>query len=110
MNGPMNGAVRIKSGGATVRVRLTPSSNADRIDGLGADSAGAPHVKARVRAVPEDGEANDALVELLADSLGVSKSAVRVERGQTTRVKTVYIAGVAAPEMEAWLAGLKDDA
>jgi hypothetical protein len=106
----MNGAVRIKSGGATVRVRLTPSSNADRIDGLGADSAGSPYVKARVRAAPEDNEANDALVELLADSLGVAKSSVRVERGQTTRVKTVYIAGVAAPEMEDWLASLKDGA
>jgi len=106
----MNDAVRIKAAGATIRVRLTPSSNADRIDGLGADSAGSAHVKARVRAAPEDNEANEALVELLADSLGVAKSAVRVERGQTTRVKTVYVAGVAAPDMETWLSGLKGEA
>lgn len=105
----MNGAVRIKAAGATIRVRLTPSSNADRIDGLAANSAGEPHVRARVRAAPEDNEANDALVELLADSLGVAKSSVRVERGQTTRVKTVYVAGVTATDMESWLAGLKDE-
>jgi uncharacterized protein len=106
----MNGAVRIKAAGATIRVRLTPGSNDDRIDGLGADSAGEPHVKARVRAAPENGEANDALVELLADSLGVAKSFLRVERGATMRVKTIYVAGVSATGMETWLAGLKDKA
>ncbi|MBL8559873.1 MAG: DUF167 domain-containing protein [Hyphomonadaceae bacterium] len=104
----MNDAVRIKAAGATIRVRLTPSSNDDRIDGLATDSAGAAHVKARVRAAPEDGEANEALVELLADSLGVAKSSVRIERGATMRVKTIYVAGPTAAEMDAWLAGLKD--
>lgn len=104
----MTDAVRIKAAGATIRVRLTPSSNADRLDGLATDAAGQAHVKARVRAAPEDGEANEALVELLADSLGVAKSSVRIERGATMRVKTVYVAGVSAAQMETWVAGLKD--
>lgn len=50
-------------------------------------------VKVEVTAAPEDGKANEAIVELLAEELGVSKSSVRIVRGFTTRMKHVEIDG-----------------
>lgn len=86
-----------------MRVRLTPAGGADRVDGVAVDSDGAPHVKARVRAAPEDGKANAALEALLARALGVARSAVRVERGATARIKSVAIDGVDAARIEKWI-------
>ena len=79
---------------ARLRVRLTPRGGADRVDAVETDEAGLPLVRARVRAAPADGQANAALEVLLARALGVPKSAVRVARGQTARIKTVEIDGL----------------
>lgn len=87
------GAIETGADGFRLRVRLTPKSSADWIDGPGADASGAAHLKARVRAAPEDGKANAALEALLAKTLGVPKSAVRVEKGATSRLKTVAVRG-----------------
>lgn len=46
-----------------------------------------------MRAVPESGKANDALVRLVAGALKVAKSAVTVKSGATGRTKTVAITG-----------------
>lgn len=62
------------------------------------DAAGETHLKVRVRAAPENGKANAALVEVLADALRVPKSAVRLVRGQTARLKVVNIDGLDAAE------------
>ena len=51
------------------------------------------HLKARVRAVPEDGKANKALVELIAKRFGVPKSAVSFISGETARKKILRIDG-----------------
>jgi uncharacterized protein YggU (UPF0235/DUF167 family) len=75
-----------------VRVRLTPKSSKDAIDGLEATAEG-PALKARVRAVPEDGAANAALQRLLADWLDVPPSRVALTSGARSRVKSVAIAG-----------------
>ena len=48
---------------------------------------------ARVRAVPEDGRANAALVQLVADEIGVAKSTVAIAAGKTARLKTVLVSG-----------------
>ena len=78
--------------GASVRVRLTPKSSRDAVDGL-ADTAEGRALKARVRAVPEDGAANAAVVQLVATWIGVPKSSVGVTAGHKSRVKTLGIAG-----------------
>ncbi|NEX93533.1 DUF167 family protein [Caulobacter sp. 17J65-9] len=77
-----------------VAVRLTPRGGADRVDGWDRDDAGRLFLKVRVRAAPVEGEANAALEALLARTLGLSKSAVKVERGATQRLKQVEIAGL----------------
>jgi uncharacterized protein YggU (UPF0235/DUF167 family) len=50
-------------------------------------------IKARVRAAPEKGEANAALVQLLAKSLHVSRSSVSIASGETARIKKIFVAG-----------------
>ena len=80
-------------GGIELFVRLTPRSSGDALDGLATASDGRSHVKARVRAVPENGAANAALEKLLARSLGVPASSVTVVSGATSRLKTVRITG-----------------
>jgi len=91
-----------------LRVRLTPSGGADRIDGVDADAAGRRHIKARVRVPPEDGKANAALEALLAKTFGVAKSAVAVERGATARIKRVRIDGLDAAAACARLQALEE--
>lgn len=75
-----------------MRVRLTPKSAFDRVEGM-EQTADGPALKARVRAVPEDGKANSALEALLADWLDVPKRAVALTGGSKSRVKTLTIAG-----------------
>ncbi|MBX3529465.1 MAG: DUF167 domain-containing protein [Rhizobiaceae bacterium] len=79
--------------GLELWVRLTPRGGADRIDGEVADAAGATRLAVRVRAVPEKGEANNALVRLVAKALGVPAGAVTVVSGHTSRTKTLTISG-----------------
>jgi uncharacterized protein YggU (UPF0235/DUF167 family) len=87
-----------------LRVRLTPSGGADRIDGRAADADGNAYLKARVRAAPEDGKANAALEALIAKAFGVAKSKVSVTRGATARMKTLEIHGASETEVAAFMA------
>jgi uncharacterized protein YggU (UPF0235/DUF167 family) len=57
-------------------VRLTPRAALDRIDGV---SDGV--LRARVGAPAVEGAANNALVRLIAEELGVARSAVRIVAG-----------------------------
>lgn len=75
-----------------MRVRLTPKSSKDAVDGIVGTAEG-PAFKARVRAVPADGEANAALIKLLADWLGLAKGSLRLAQGGKSRVKSVEITG-----------------
>jgi uncharacterized protein (TIGR00251 family) len=88
-----------------LRVRLTPRAGTNRIDGLEQAPDGA-HVRVRVRAVPEDGKANTALMELLAEAIGVPKSSLSIASGAASRLKTVRIAGdttALTRRLAAWL-------
>ena len=84
-------------------VRLTPRGGRDAIDGWASGADGRPYLKARVAAPPVEGEANAALTVLLAKTLGVSKSAVRIAAGQTGRLKSVEIEGLDADALAAIL-------
>ena len=72
---------------ANLPVRLQPGAAADRIDGWMSDAEGRGLLKVRVRARPIEGEANEALIRLLAKSLGVPKSSVSVGRGAQSRLR-----------------------
>ena len=81
--------------GLRLAVRLTPRGGRDAIDGVEILSDGKAVLKVRVRAAPSEGEANAALIALLARELGVSRSAVALTTGATARVKLLAIAGTA---------------
>lgn len=91
---------------AHLAVRLTPGASADRIAGWDVDAEGRPVLKVRVRARPVEGEANEALIKLLAKALGVPKSAVALQRGGQSRTKMIDIAGLSNDEMRTRLTGL----
>jgi uncharacterized protein (TIGR00251 family) len=82
--------------GLSVVVRLTPKGGRDCVDGIEQMADGRSVLKARVRAAPTDGEANDALVRLLAKTLAVPPRDVTLESGATSRIKRLAIAGDAA--------------
>ena len=83
----------LRPGGLDVRVRVTPRGGRDALDGLESLADGRTVLKVRVRAVPEDGAANEGVRRLLAKALRVPASAVSLEAGATARLKTFHIAG-----------------
>ncbi|WP_291832913.1 DUF167 domain-containing protein [Brevundimonas sp.] len=91
---------------AHLPIRLTPGASADRIDGWATDTDDRPILKVRVRARPVEGEANAALLKLMAKALGVPKSAVTLERGGQSRTKRLSIAGLSEDEAKARLTDL----
>lgn len=84
-----------RAAGLALFVRLTPKAAREAIEGVARDDAGRAHLKARVRALPEDGAANRALTALVARWLGVAKSDVTLIAGATARLKTVLVSGEA---------------
>jgi uncharacterized protein (TIGR00251 family) len=81
--------------GVVLKVRLTPKSSRDAIDGL-AEFGGETVLKARVRAVPEAGRANAALTKLIAAWLELPARDVSVAQGTKSRLKHVAIEGDAS--------------
>ena len=80
-------------GGLALHLRVTPNAGADRIEGLETRDDGNCVLRLRVRAVPDKGKANAAVIELLGKTLGLSKSHFSLVAGETARLKTVRIAG-----------------
>jgi len=78
---------------ARITVRATPRSGRDSIE---AGTGGVFLV--RVTAPPDEGRANAAVCKVLAEALGVPKSAVTVVRGHRARVKTLEITGMTDDE------------
>ena len=72
-------------------MRLTPRGGVDRVDGV-ADGI----LRVRVAAAPVDGAANAALIRVLAASLDVPPSAIRVVAGGTSRRKVIEVDGIDA--------------
>jgi uncharacterized protein (TIGR00251 family) len=96
---------QVLADGLALTVRLTPKGGRDAIDGIEQMADGRSVLKVRVRAAPSEGEANAALVRLLAKSLGVAPRQVSLEAGATARIKRLRIAGAGAA-LAAALAGV----
>ena len=74
-------------------VRLTPRGGRDAIDGIEQRADGQCVLKARVRAAATEGEANTALMSLLAHASGVPPRDVSLVSGATARIKRLMVAG-----------------
>ena len=79
--------------GVRLSIRLTPKAASDSVLGIETNEGQFAYLKVKVRAVPEKGKANLALIRLLAKSLGLPKSSIEVISGHTSRRKTLLILG-----------------
>lgn len=84
---PPAAAIRaLADGEGRLALRVTPGARAEGIELAG----GKLLVKVRVK--PEDGKANGAVLDLLADALGIATTRLQLLRGATSREKLVRIA------------------
>ena len=84
---------RYSTQGISVALRLAPRCGRDDIDGVETLANGRTVVKVRVRAIADGGEANRAVTEILAKTLGVPKANVRILSGATSRLKQIAVDG-----------------
>jgi len=79
--------------GIALDVRLTPRSARDAIEGVERRDDGRVVLKARVRAAPFEGQANDALCRLVAHELRLAARQVEITAGEGSRIKRLRIVG-----------------
>ncbi|WP_375311749.1 DUF167 domain-containing protein [Bradyrhizobium sp. A5] len=84
---------RYAAAGISIALRVTPRGGRDAIDGIEQLADGRSVLKVRVRAIADGGEANKAVLVLLAKSLGVPKAAVKLLSGATSRLKQIAVDG-----------------
>lgn len=84
--------------GVLLPVRVKPRARSNKIEGVREGAA-----VVCVTAAPTHGQANAAVLEVLAKSLGCPKSSLRLERGQKSRDKVVSVALISAEEILARL-------
>ena len=72
----------------TLTLHIQPGAKKTEVAGEHGDA-----LKIRLAAPPVDGKANAALLEFIADRLGVAKNAVTLKSGQTSRRKVVEVSG-----------------
>jgi uncharacterized protein (TIGR00251 family) len=86
----LNHVLRVERRGDSIRIDVHVQPRASRSEVVGTHGTA---LKVRVHAPPVDGAANDALMLLLAEALGVGRRAVRIVSGAAARAKTVEIDG-----------------
>jgi uncharacterized protein (TIGR00251 family) len=89
----------VSTAAARVKLRVSPGARRPGIAGRHGDAW-----KVRVAEPPEDGRANDAVLELVADALRVPARSVQLVSGHASRDKVVALDGVSADEAERLLA------
>jgi uncharacterized protein len=78
-----------------VRVHVQPGAGRTAVGGRHGDA-----LKVKVGAPPQGGRANDAVVALLAEILGVPVASVTIVGGATSRSKRLKVSGVAVADVE----------
>jgi len=79
----------------TLELKTIPNAPRDELAGWLGDA-----LKVKVHAPALEGRANDALLEFLADKLGVHRRDVTLVRGDKSRHKVVRIAGLTLAEVK----------
>ena len=81
--------------GATFRIKLHPRAKKNAITGEVGDA-----LKLALTAPPVDGRANEACIAFFAEFLNVPRSSVTIAAGQTSRNKTIRVAGLTAEQVQ----------
>ena len=72
-----------------LRIKAIPGATRDAIAGPRGD-----RLKIRVSAQPEGGKANEAIIRLLASTLGIKRSQITITTGLTSAEKTIELDGI----------------
>ena len=80
----------------TFQVRVTPRARQNKVQRQSDGS-----LKVYVTAPPEDGRANEAVVEAIAEWLGVKRRQIQIVTGTTSRHKVVRLTGVSQEQIDA---------
>jgi len=72
-----------------IEVQVKPNSRKESIERLESGI-----YKVAVNAPPQEGRANEAVIELLAEHFKVSKSSIKILRGHTSKKKLLEIEGL----------------
>ena len=89
------GYARQIDGALMIDVLVAPRASRAKLGPVHGD-----RVKIAVTSPPVDGEANAAVIELLAKALGVARSAVTIANGATSKRKTVRVAGASLAALD----------
>jgi uncharacterized protein (TIGR00251 family) len=87
-------------GRLTLTLHIQPGAKKTEVAGEHGDA-----LKIRLAAPPVDGKANAALLAFIAERLGVSKNAVTLKSGQTSRRKVVEVEGASVEAVRLLAAG-----
>ncbi len=87
--------------GLVIQVRAQPGAKRSAVVGQHGDA-----LKVAVTAPPQDGRANDALVEVLRDALGLKRAQIELLSGQTSRDKRFLVRGINRADLLARIAAL----
>jgi uncharacterized protein (TIGR00251 family) len=95
--------LRSNPDGVTLAVRAQPGAKKTAITGLYGEGPAA-QLKIAIHAPPLEGRANQALIAFLAETFSISKGAVELATGESSRSKVFLLRGVTLPQAEAKLA------
>lgn len=84
-----------------LNVKVVPGASRNRVAGRYGEG-----LKVQVSAPPEKGRANEAVIKVLAEFLGVRAEQIQITGGQTQQRKTVRISGIDQPAIDSRLAEL----
>lgn len=92
-------ALSINDHSMELLVKVVPNANRSEIIGWEQDPRAGAVLRVRVAAPPAEGKANAALISLLSEWLQVSKSRIRLQKGEGSRIKTFDVPEIDLPKL-----------
>ncbi|MBB5073325.1 hypothetical protein HNQ69_000446 [Bartonella callosciuri] len=93
---------QVDTNGFILFVRLIPKASVDRIMGVEYRDDGKQYLVIRLRAVPEDGKANKALIKFLSKQWKIPSSCIFLKNGTTSRYKQLHFSAHLEELKEIW--------
>jgi len=80
---------------ATLHIKVVPGASRDRVAGRLGDA-----LKVQVSAAPERGKANESVIKLIADTVGLRTNQIQIVRGHAQPRKVLEIQGIEQAELD----------
>ena len=90
---------RASKNGVELFVRATPKAAHERISDIIQDANERCYLKIYVTATPEDGKANEAIINLLAKTFKLPKTCITLTSGATHHLKCFELEGISVDEV-----------